>query len=194
MTTETGLVVDFLKDCADAISERASGAAQHHGAAAFQSALGTARPIHRDRTSVPAETCLADLPASDLADSFQRVAADISWIPSHRMTDGGTEAALAPIDTQVEFGDLTVGMLLLTPGGRYPEHSHPPHEIYLPIADGGQWRYGGDSSYRALAPGSLAYNHPDDVHGIVAGKKPLLALYVLWPNTSASAEQVAGPQ
>ncbi len=71
--------------------------------------------------------------------------------------------------------------MLLAPSGAYPEHSHPPQEIYLPIAGGGQWRYGGAERYQLLADDALVYNHPGDRHGALAGDEPLLALYILWP-------------
>lgn len=187
-------VYEFLQVCADAMTERAAGPVQQHGVARFQAALteiahGERQSLDHERTSVPVEDCLVDLPDGEFTAAFERAAADIAWIPSHRMTDGGTEAALAPIDLQFDFDDLTVGMLLLGPRQRYPEHCHPPHELYLPISDGGEWRYGGEETYRPLPAEALAYNHPNDVHGVVAGDQPLAALFMLWPDESLGSRQ-----
>lgn len=176
----------FLSACSAEITKRSmppgpTQAVVQEGARAFEEALASAATIDRDPSSVPVAATLARAEPTALVDLARAAGQEIPWIPSHRMTDGGTEAALAPLNEVREFGDVVCGLLLLAPGCSYPEHSHPPQEIYLPIAGGGQWRYGGASDYRAPDPAGLIYNRPNDVHGIVAEDTPLLAIYVLWP-------------
>lgn len=176
----------FLAGCADEIEARAQLAADHgdplrEGAAAFRKALTAAAAIDRPMTTVPVAATLADAQVTGLGKLAQTADATIPWIASHRMTDGGTEAGLAPLNEVRDFDDLTVGLLLLGPDGEYPKHSHPPQELYLPICGNGQWLFGGATEYRRLGQHELVYNHPNDTHGVLAGADPLLALYVLWP-------------
>ena len=151
------------------------------GAVAFRAALQTATTRDTPITTVPVTEHLDRITASPLGQAMQRAAAEVSWIASPRTTDGGRDVALAPINDVRELGTLICGLLLVAPGAAYPEHAHPPQEIYLPIAGDGRWRYGGESSYRPLSADALVYNNPDDVHSVIAGDEPLLALYILWP-------------
>lgn len=180
-------VVSFLTDCSVEISRRVSlrpadAPTLRDGTDRFAEAIGGLTALTHDRSSVPVQACLGELEPSALSRAFGAASEEVAWIPSHRMTDQGTEAALAPLSDQFDFGDLIVGMVLLAPGCRYPEHNHPPHEVYLPISDDGAWRFGGAQDYVELEPDALVYNHPNDQHGIIAGERPLLALYVLWPS------------
>jgi Dimethlysulfonioproprionate lyase len=39
--------------------------------------------------------------------------------------------------------DVTLGISLMAPHVRYPDHQHPPEEIYVSLASGAGWRMGG---------------------------------------------------
>jgi quercetin dioxygenase-like cupin family protein len=176
----------FLKMCADELGRRAELAVEKHdvlaaGSYAFQAALAVSQPRSHELTCVPAAQHFGDISRSRLGDAALAAANEITWVESPRLEDGGTEAALAPMNLVRDLGTLTCGLMLLAPAGAYPEHSHPPQEIYLPIAGDGQWRYGGMEHYQQLGDDTLVYNHPGDRHGAVAGDEPLLALYILWP-------------
>jgi len=178
----------FLKMCADEIGRRSKLAVEKRevlaaGANAFQLALANSRPLVRPQRApaVPAAQHFASISTSPIADAALAAATELEWVASPRLDDGGTDAALAPINLVRDLGTLTCGLMLLAPAGAYPEHSHPPQEIYLPIAGSGRWRYGGSEHYQRLAEHALVYNHPGDRHGAIAGGEPLLALYILWP-------------
>ena len=151
------------------------------GASAFRSALGSASTVPVPKRTVPVTQHLAGIGDSALALAVHEAAPELSWVASPRTTDGGSDVALAPINDVRDLGSLTCGLMLLAPNAVYPEHSHPPQEIYLPIAGGGSWRYGGQANFRVLADDALVYNNPGDVHSVVADDEPLLALYILWP-------------
>lgn len=182
-TNETALD-RFLLDCSAQLSRLAARDAQtdvfREGARELEAAIAQMVPIAREPSSVPVISTLPVASSDPLLAAALQAITEIPWIPSHRMTDGGTEAALAPLNEVRDLGAVIVGLLALAPGATYPEHSHPPQEIYLPITRGGRWRFGGAETYRALEPDELVYNHPNDRHGIVADDEPLLALYVLW--------------
>ena len=180
----------FLDLCCEEIARRASLAIEHResltaGAAAFRDALRDATPTDRGLSTVPVAQHVAGLEPSAASTAAITAAAKASqamipWIATPRLSDDGESVALAPLDEVRDLGSLICGLMLLAPGAAYPEHEHPPHEIYLPIAGHGRWRYGGASQYQVLEPDALVYNHPNDRHGAVADDSPLLALYVLW--------------
>lgn len=74
--------------------------------------------------------------------------------------------------------DITVGISLLAPGTRYPDHQHPPEEIYLALSPG-EWRQQ-DGPWHAPGPGGLVHNPPNIVHAMrAATDAPLLAVWCL---------------
>ena len=75
-------------------------------------------------------------------------------------------------------GDVTVGITLVAPNIQYPDHSHPPEEIYIALSDGG-WRQG-NSSWNSPGLGGLVYNPGNITHSMRAGSNPLLAVWCLW--------------
>lgn len=164
-------------------NEISTGGRVSEGAAAFAAQIdhAVANPIAREPTTVAVADHVASLEPGGVRGLAADAVAEIPWIASHRMTDGGTEAALAPLNEVRDFGDLTVGLLLLGPGCAYPVHNHPPQELYLPISDDGMWRFGGSDEFVSLPVDYLPYNNPHDVHAIMAGVLPTLGLYVLWP-------------
>lgn len=177
-------VVQFLQLCADEISRRAALATDRphlsEGAEAFQTALADSSSRSATITTVPVESCLADITPSPLANSLLAANAQIPWEPSQRLDDDGQGVALAVLNRVRDLGHVTCGLMLLGPEHAYPEHSHPPQEIYLPISGDGEWRFGGSEEYRRLDSDELVYNNPGDTHGAAAGSEPLVALYVLW--------------
>lgn len=101
------------------------------------------------------------------------------WKPSGRVPTTDI-ASLVDFNAAVDLEPLTVGMVAVAAGETYPEHSHPPHEIYLVLTGhGGKWRYGGAEDYRTVGPGSVFYNPPDVTHGLVADEATL-AFWLLW--------------
>lgn len=151
------------------------------GADRFRSALRSATPIAREPTTVPATRALAELEPSPLVDAARAAFDEIPWVASPRLADDGEQVALALLDDVRDLGAVTCGLMLISAQAEYPEHSHPPNEIYLPIAGSDSaWRHGGREGHRRLGPDTLVYNPPDAVHGTLAGNEPVLALYILW--------------
>lgn len=180
----------FLDLCCTEIERRAQLAdtergALLDGAAAFRRALGAAPPVPEAApcalATVPVAAQLQHLSPTSIGQAAMAAAVEIPWVPSPRLDDGGANVAVGLVNEVRDLGDLTCGLILVAPGAAYPEHAHPPQEVYLPISGKGSWRYGGTSYYRSLHDDSLVYNHPLDLHGTIAGDNPLVALYILWP-------------
>jgi hypothetical protein len=60
----------------------------------------------------------------------------------------------------------------------YPDHRHPPEEIYL-VLSSGQWRQARDP-WHEPGIGGLVYNPPGIVHAMRSTERPLLAFWFLW--------------
>lgn len=74
--------------------------------------------------------------------------------------------------------DLWLGLSLLAPHTRYPDHCHKPEETYLVLSPG-EFRHGASDWFQPGMGGSF-YNTPDIVHAMRSGAAPLFALWALW--------------
>lgn len=77
-----------------------------------------------------------------------------------------------------ERDDVWVGISLVAPNIQYPEHHHPPEEVYL-VLSRGHWQQGGGAWYEP-GIGGLVHNPPDILHAMHSGSVPLLATWCLW--------------
>jgi quercetin dioxygenase-like cupin family protein len=76
-------------------------------------------------------------------------------------------------------GGLVAGFSLVAPGITYPEHNHPPEEIYLVLSSGEWWQAGG--AWQAYGPGGIVHNPPGIKHAMRGMSVPLLAIWFLLP-------------
>jgi hypothetical protein len=74
--------------------------------------------------------------------------------------------------------DVWIGTSLMAPQTRYPDHRHPPEEVYV-VLSAGEWRQG-NGEWHAPGIGGLVHNTPNIVHAMRSGENPLLALWFLW--------------
>ena len=150
----------------------------------FAKDIGSAAP-----KSPPAATIMASLELHKARDTrLARQLIDVSghlpWTESPRTPNMGNRIALCSFNDLFELTRHTVGLLYLDPGMTYPEHSHPPPELYFTLSGTAAWRYGGSEEYRVVSAGNLLYNQPMDMHGVRSSDTPLLALFLLWHNQS----------
>lgn len=74
--------------------------------------------------------------------------------------------------------DLWIGISLLAPGVRYPDHNHAPPEIYLVLTPGRFMQ--GTGNWFSPGTGGSFYNPPGILHAMAAkDAQPLVALWVL---------------
>jgi quercetin dioxygenase-like cupin family protein len=78
---------------------------------------------------------------------------------------------------------VVLGASLMAPHIRYPDHSHPPDELYLVLSEG-EWRQG-DGEWVRPGIGGTVRNPPGVVHAMRAGATPLLAVWALRATTIA---------
>ena len=73
--------------------------------------------------------------------------------------------------------DVWVGLSLMEPHTRYPDHDHGPEEVYLLLSDGAFLQ--GDADWLPRSPGQTVYNTPWIRHAMRATDQPFLALWCL---------------
>ncbi|WP_288950213.1 dimethylsulfonioproprionate lyase family protein [uncultured Paracoccus sp.] len=76
-----------------------------------------------------------------------------------------------------ERRDIWLGLSLLAPGTRYPDHQHMPEETYLVLSPG-SFRKPGRNWFQPGIGGSF-YVPPNAIHAMRSEDEPLLALWAL---------------
>jgi len=121
-----------------------------------------------------------------LGDAFVRLEPRLSWrrrdapdaSASANFAEGHANAMIAGPGGLEQRSDAWLGVTLLAPHVRYPDHRHPPEETYLVLSDG-ELSHGGGPWLRPGIGGSF-YNEPGIVHAMRSLEDPLLAFWALW--------------
>lgn len=74
-------------------------------------------------------------------------------------------------------GDVRIGVSVMAPGVTYPDHSHPPEEVYLALS-AGAWRQL-DNPWHEPGVGGIVHNPPGILHAMRSGAEPFLAIWCL---------------
>ena len=77
--------------------------------------------------------------------------------------------------------DAWLGVSLLAPHVRYPDHDHAPEETYLVLSEG-EFMHG-DSGWFSPGIGGSFYNPPGIRHTMRSDDKPLFAFWALLPDS-----------
>lgn len=75
--------------------------------------------------------------------------------------------------------DLWLGVSLMAPRVRYPDHDHSPEETYLVLTDGAFMQ---EDHWFVPGVGGSFYNPPAIKHAMLSKETPLLALWALLPD------------
>lgn len=128
-------------------------------------------------------------PIAQLSAALNDVAADLRWerrpnadSGADGFFDGHANAVLAGPRGLERRDDVVVGVSLMAPRVRYPDHQHLPEEFYVVLSPG-QWRQG-DGPWYEPGPGGVVYHPPRMPHAMRSGDSPLLALWFLWTPTA----------
>lgn len=125
----------------------------------------------------------------DLAEAFQALEPDLEWYrrtdryPGETLganaafPDGHANAAIIGPGGLAPHPSVWMGVSLLAPHVRYPDHRHPPEETYLVLSDGAFYQEG--RGWFTPGVGGTFYNRPDIVHAMRSGAAPLFALWAL---------------
>jgi hypothetical protein len=120
-----------------------------------------------------------------LADAFAAIEPRLNWkVRAGAETHGepflsghANATIIGPEGLEIRR-DVWFGVSLMAPHIQYPDHHHPPEEIYV-VLSSGQWRQA-SNPWHEPGIGGLVYNPPDIVHAMRSTEQPLLALWFLW--------------
>jgi hypothetical protein len=129
----------------------------------------------------------ADPALARIAHSFAVLEPMLAWsqrsgggpFASENFTDGHANAMVVGPGGFEDRDDVWVGVSLMAPEVRYPDHRHSPEEVYLVLSPG-EFRQGG-AAWFAPGIGGALYNEPNIVHAMRSGPAPLFAVWCLLP-------------
>lgn len=96
---------------------------------------------------------------------------------SENFTGGHANAMIIGPGGLEERRDVWVGVTLLAPNVRYPDHDHAPEEVYLVLSDG-EFRQG-EGEWFSPGVGGSFYNPPAIKHAMQSLDAPLFAFWAL---------------
>lgn len=96
---------------------------------------------------------------------------------SENFADGHANAMIVGPGGLEGRDDVWLGVTLMAPGVRYPDHDHAPEETYLVLSDG-EFRQG-DNAWFAPGKGGTFYNLPNIKHAMRSLNTPLFAFWAL---------------
>jgi quercetin dioxygenase-like cupin family protein len=84
--------------------------------------------------------------------------------------------------------DFLLGLMILGPGLRYPDHVHPAPELYRVLSGDSTWSRDG-GGFEPREPGDWVWHASGVVHAMTTRDRPLLALYI-WTDRVAEAARL----
>jgi quercetin dioxygenase-like cupin family protein len=179
----------FLSLASAAVAATATGPARP---AALRVAELLATPPEPTQSLPPQRLSVCDhLPAAraltrpDLAAAFHALEPQLPWRTRSLsnagpgFAEGHASARILDPNGLEQRGGLISGFSLVAPGITYPEHNHPPEEIYLVLSGGEWWQAGG--AWHAPGAGGIVHNPPNIKHAMRGTDVPLLAIWFLLP-------------
>jgi hypothetical protein len=115
--------------------------------------------------------------------AFRALVPDLHWrlksITDPTFAAGHANAnLLGPYPEALERrDDVWVGVSLMAPEITYPDHNHPPEEVYLALSRG-YWRQN-THPWHEPGIGGVVYNPPGITHAMRSGPEPFLAIWCL---------------
>ncbi len=83
-----------------------------------------------------------------------------------------------------QHSNVVIGLSLVAPHVDYPEHNHPPEEVYAVMSEG-DW-YHEHMGWYTPGAGAMVHHEPWVRHAMRSHEQPLLAIWCLWVDDIAS--------
>ena len=118
-----------------------------------------------------------------LADAFIKIAPGILWYQRPEpdfpdfMRGHANTFIVGPRGVQKRAKTI-VGATWMAPGLQYPDHHHPPEELYIALSDG-EWRQN-EAPWQSPGLGGLVHNPGNVTHSMRSTSEPLLTIWCLW--------------
>lgn len=186
---------DFLDALRGELSHRQLGAAAGRCLWRVFDTLDSPRPITvKEHARLPACAHLGDAldtarqaspSLAKIADAFTALEPHLAWTrrpsadhtASANFADGHANAMIVGPNGYEPRDDVWVGVSLLAPDVRYPDHHHAPEEVYLVLSNG-RFRQGEDDWFEPGIGGSF-YNTSNIKHAMASSDEPLFAIWCL---------------
>jgi quercetin dioxygenase-like cupin family protein len=187
-------LLDAMHD-AIAVQEMSRGAAARVADRSFE-ALSRVSPESGETTVSRLPVC-AHLPealaaaragppgVARVADAFAEIEAKLPWksranaeMSGRHFADSHANAVIIGPGGLEPREDVLLGVSLMAPRLQYPDHHHPPEEIYLALSKG-EWRQE-EGPWHEPGLGGIVFNPSNVVHAMRSADTPLLALWCLW--------------
>jgi quercetin dioxygenase-like cupin family protein len=159
------------------------------GALSLPSVSGNSQPVRLPVCSHLDAACQSAKQASPvlatLAGAFEFIAPRLAWKTrpsggpnaSSNWPDNHANAVIIGQGGLEERSDVAVGASLMAPNVRYPDHTHPPEELYIVLAPG-RFQHG-DEGWCEPGPGGTFHNPPGIKHAMASVATPLLAIWTM---------------
>lgn len=157
--------------------------------AAQRPASGSRLPVCSNLTRALAVQT-SDTTLRDLLERFDAIEPLLEWrqrtandgSASANFAEGHANATIVGPGGLEDRQDVWLGASLLAPNVRYPDHDHPPEEVYLVLSPGEFQQ--AEGPWFAPGIGGSFYNTPNIKHAMRSHEEPLLAFWVLRPGSS----------
>ncbi|WP_245414670.1 dimethylsulfonioproprionate lyase family protein [Aestuariivirga litoralis] len=123
-------------------------------------------------------------PLPEMASAFAAVEGRLQWTRRRNAEavgepffSGHANAVLVGPGGLEQREDAWIGVTVMAPGIVYPDHDHPPEEVYIALSPGEWWN--AEMDWTAPGPGGLIYNPPGILHAMRSHDEPFLALWFL---------------
>ncbi|WP_371224519.1 dimethylsulfonioproprionate lyase family protein [Roseovarius sp. 2305UL8-3] len=146
---------------------------------------GKRLPVCRylDDTCVP--DAFADPSLHALMAAFRAMEPQLNWYlrggdqtgANEAYATGHANAMIIGPGGLVRHKSVWLGVSLLAPAVRYPDHRHPPEETYLVLSEGAFYQEG--RGWFTPGIGGTFYNPPGILHAMRSGQTPLFAMWAL---------------
>ncbi len=145
---------------------------------------GSRLPVCSYLGSVLAEEAIPS-PLSNLVERFKAIEPLLDWrqklnpdpSASGNFGDGHANAMILGPGGIEDRKDLWLGVTLMAPHVRYPDHTHPPEETYLVLSPG-EFKQA-DKDWFSPGIGGSFYNPPGIKHAMRSLETPLFAFWAL---------------
>ena len=126
---------------------------------------------------------------SNLSDALRGLAPLLRWERRENAETQGERFYAGHANTTIvgpqgleQRSDVIVGVSLVAPDVWYPEHNHPPEELYIVMSEGDWYRE--DKGWYTPGKGTVIYHRPWVTHAMRSAEQPLLAVWCLWAGSS----------
>jgi len=136
---------------------------------------GLVDQIMESHASVPSE-------CGPLLHAFAAISGKLPWYKRHAsdlpdFENGHINAEIIGPNGLEVRDDVLVGVTLMRPNLTYPDHHHPPEEVYIVLSEG-LWRQN-DAPWWSPGIGGYVYNPPNILHAMQSVETPLCAIWAL---------------